>query len=195
VDFAARNGHADRVVRFADAYITYLARSGQIHEREAVLRTATESAPDDRARSTVLPSPARILARLGRFDEAEALAAEAAELAKDRVAESWPAIVDLAYAVIFEQQQRHLVASTALGYAYRRLRQYDRAITYFEQSLAIDRDIESRYWEAHALDQIGDLHDLLGRPAPARAAWQAAAAIFDRLHHPEAVTVHAKLSP
>lgn len=59
--------------------------------------------------------------------------------------------------------------------------------------MLLDRELESRYWEAHALDQIGDLYALLGEPAMAAASWRQAANMLDQLHHPEGVRVHAKL--
>jgi hypothetical protein len=85
-------------------------------------------------------------------------------------------------------------AHSTLGYTHRRLGQHDRAIQCFEQSLTIDRALDAQYWKAHSLHQIGDLYHLKGERDQATAAWEEAAAILDRLRHPEGATVRTKLS-
>jgi tetratricopeptide (TPR) repeat protein len=90
--------------------------------------------------------------------------------------------------------QGEAYAQATLGYAHRQLGQYDQAILCFEQGLAINRVLGARYWEAHTLDQIGDLYRLKGERDRAATAWGEAATIFEHLRHPEATAVRAKLS-
>jgi tetratricopeptide (TPR) repeat protein len=85
------------------------------------------------------------------------------------------------------------MALSTLGYTHQQLRQYRRAIEAYEVSLAIDRELRSRYWEARILDQVGDVQALLDARDEALAAWREAAEIFDGLHHPEGAAVRAKL--
>ena len=85
-------------------------------------------------------------------------------------------------------------AHATLGHTHQRLGQYDRAIQCFEQSLTINRTLGYRYWEAHLLHQIGDLYHLKSERDRAATVWGEAAAIFERLQHPEASAVRAKIS-
>jgi tetratricopeptide (TPR) repeat protein len=257
LDFAARNGFDSQVGRLAGTFNTFLARSGQRHERVAVHRKALATAPDDHARLVTLTTLARALARLARLDEAESLLDEAAELAGHLRDNDRAIAVELAYVLVLELGERyrdalrhaerawelardqssplchadafiaiasqrtwlgspaealplgeralalyretgHVVgeasAHAALGHAHQRLGQYDRAIQCFEQSLRINHTLSYRYWEAHILHQIGDLYHLKGERDRAATAWADAAAIFDRLRHPEATAVRAKLN-
>jgi tetratricopeptide (TPR) repeat protein len=81
-----------------------------------------------------------------------------------------------------------------LGFAHRQLGDYGRAIEWFELALTINRELDVQYWQAHALDQIGEVHNVLGARDDAIAAWAEAAAILERLHHPEGAVVWAKLN-
>jgi tetratricopeptide (TPR) repeat protein len=93
----------------------------------------------------------------------------------------------------FDHEEGKACAQSALGAAYHRLGRYEDAIDCLAQALTIDRQLGAQYWEAHALNQIGDLQDLLGLRDSARASWQEAAMIFARLNHPEGAEVRTKL--
>ncbi|MEA5367188.1 tetratricopeptide repeat protein [Amycolatopsis sp., V23-08] len=84
-------------------------------------------------------------------------------------------------------------AAMTLGSAHRRLGEYQRALEWFELALTLDRELGVRYWAAQALNQLGDVHDLLGATAEAMAAWAEAAAILEAQHHPEGASVRAKI--
>lgn len=256
VDFAARNGFAGHVGRIAWALNTFLNRTGQRHEREAVLRKALAVARDDEARMIALPALARALFRLGRHEEAQALFDDAAALVAGRDDDAAKIRVLMGNADLFEQQKLHdkaleclqrmwslvrnlpnpmlhadalsriarqrvrlgapaealglaeraldlyrgidhrdgeAYACITLGFTHQALGGYEQALEWFELALATDRELGVRYWEAEALNQIGDTHRMWGARDKAVAAWSAAAAILDGLHHPDGLDVRAKL--
>ncbi|AHH98610.1 hypothetical protein KALB_5248 [Kutzneria albida DSM 43870] len=62
----------------------------------------------------------------------------------------------------------------------------ERAITAYERSLALDRALGDRYWEAHALHRLAVAHQLLGDSHTARRLYTAAVLLLESLHHPDA---------
>jgi hypothetical protein len=68
-----------------------------------------------------------------------------------------------------------------------------KAITCYQHALDLFRDLGDRYNEANTLAHLGDTHHTTGNSEAARDAWQHALTILDKLHHPDADTVRAKL--
>jgi predicted negative regulator of RcsB-dependent stress response len=52
-----------------------------------------------------------------------------------------------------------------------------------------------RYRKAQTLTDAGDAYHAVGDLAAARQTWAQALAILDDLHHPDADTIRAKLTP
>lgn len=79
-----------------------------------------------------------------------------------------------------------------MGSIHSRLGDYQRAIDFYEQALAIDREIENRHDEAIILDNIGVTLDRMGDYEKALAYHQQALAILQELDEPfdEAVTLN-----
>lgn len=167
-DLAARNGLASQVGRLATAFKTFLSRSGQLHERMAVLRTAVESAVDDEARLLALPTLARTLARLGRFVEAEPLLDDAAELLVNRAVDDRTVSVDLAFVIVFELQER-----------------YRDALRHAQRAWELIRDQPSPQRHADALTAVARQRTWLGSPAEALPLGERALALYREIGHPE----------
>lgn len=81
-----------------------------------------------------------------------------------------------------------------LGEVHRRLGRPTRALRCFQESLEIDQELGDRYWEAHALEQLGDTHRLIGSVETAERAWRASQAILLELKHDGANRVSGKLA-
>lgn len=93
---------------------------------------------------------------------------------------------------------RHGEARTldSIGYAYHHLGQHDQAIASYQLALGIYQEPEAGYGQdiqADLLSHLGETHQATCDLASARQAWQQALAILDRLHHPDAVQIRAKL--
>lgn len=71
--------------------------------------------------------------------------------------------------------------------------QHLRAVTCYEQSASLFRELSDRYYEADALINLGDTFDASGGPGMARDPWQEALNILDDLQHPRAAQVRARL--
>jgi DNA-binding SARP family transcriptional activator len=84
-------------------------------------------------------------------------------------------------------------ASDSVGYIHHHLGNYDRAALHYGRALELFRDIGDRYFEADTLNHLGDTHAALAQKAAARTVWRQALDIFERLTHPEAEQVRAKL--
>ncbi|MGW6422378.1 ATP-binding protein [Nocardia sp. NPDC055053] len=80
-----------------------------------------------------------------------------------------------------------------LGRAESLLGHHDTAIDLISRSLAIDRALGDRFWEAHAMDRLGDVHHAAGDLAAALAHWRGAAAVFELLRHPARARLDAKI--
>jgi len=70
----------------------------------------------------------------------------------------------------------------SIGYAHNRLGHHQQAASYFEQVLAIDRELGGDlYHQATDYDHLGDAHHAAGNTTQARNAWQQALDILDQL--------------
>ena len=80
-----------------------------------------------------------------------------------------------------------------LGLAEQRSGRHAAATVHYERSLDLDRRLGDRFWEAHALDHLADVHLAAGDRRQSLAHREAALAIFEASHHPEAKRVRTKL--
>ncbi|HZM80280.1 MAG TPA: BTAD domain-containing putative transcriptional regulator [Candidatus Limnocylindrales bacterium] len=95
-----------------------------------------------------------------------------------------------------ETGHRYGQASTwhSLGFAHHHLGHYDEAAACYGHAINLHRATGDRYREAETLVHLGDSHFAAdGGAAAARASWQKAVAILDRIGHPDAEQVRAKL--
>lgn len=76
--------------------------------------------------------------------------------------------------------EAHILDS--LGYVAHRTREYDQAIDYYGQSLAICRAEGHRHLEADVLSHIAEAHLALRRPGRARDAWRRARELYAAQH-------------
>ena len=67
------------------------------------------------------------------------------------------------------------------------------AITCYERSLSLCRELADRYNEADTLDHLGRVHHSAGDSGAARWAWTQALRIFDAIDHPGGGPVRARL--
>jgi tetratricopeptide (TPR) repeat protein len=81
----------------------------------------------------------------------------------------------------------------SLGYAHHHLGRHPKAIDCYEQALALWREAGERYYEATTLTHLGETYHAAGEPGPARAAWQRAVDVLDRLGHSDAEQVRTRL--
>ncbi|GAA2714843.1 hypothetical protein GCM10010429_35350 [Micromonospora olivasterospora] len=81
----------------------------------------------------------------------------------------------------------------SLGYAHHQLGRHRDAIDCYEHALALWHEVGERYYEATTLTHLGDSHDAAGEPRSARTAWRRALDVLDRLGHPDAAQVRARL--
>jgi tetratricopeptide (TPR) repeat protein len=71
--------------------------------------------------------------------------------------------------------------AASLDSAYHHLGRHREAVRYFEQALAINRELGHLYSEALDYDHLGDALDAAGDAALARDAWQRALEILGQL--------------
>ncbi len=166
VDFAVRNGFPDHVGRIAWALNTFLSRTGQRHEREAVLRKALAVARDDDARLIVMPALARALLRLGRHEEAQALFDDAAAMAASREDDDAKISVLMGNADLFEQQKLH-----------------DKALECLNQMWSLVRELPNPMLHADALCRIARQQAWLGSPADALDLAERALDLYRHIDH------------
>jgi tetratricopeptide (TPR) repeat protein/DNA-binding XRE family transcriptional regulator len=81
-----------------------------------------------------------------------------------------------------------------LGYAELHLGDPSRAAAHFEAALSLCREYGDRYTEAEILTLVGNARHAVGEPRLARQAWREALAIYDKIQHPAAAKVRAKLA-
>ena len=102
-----------------------------------------------------------------------------------------------ALAIFRELDDRNSQAHTcdSLGYIYHHLGRHEQAIEWYREALRLFRATGGSYGEATCLSYLGDVHDVVGAGGEARRAWLQALDILDRLDHPDAGQVRAKLRP
>ncbi|WP_431905773.1 ATP-binding protein [Micromonospora carbonacea] len=83
----------------------------------------------------------------------------------------------------------------SLGCAHHHLGEPAQAVDCYERALVLWREAGERYFEAATLTHLGDTRQAAGAPEAARTAWGHALDILDRLGHPDAEQVRAKLDP
>jgi DNA-binding SARP family transcriptional activator/tetratricopeptide (TPR) repeat protein len=81
----------------------------------------------------------------------------------------------------------------SLGYVYLCLGDIAQAKVHYTKAIEAYREISSSFGEGHSLAGLGDALLAEGDPAAAEAAWRQAIAILDRLPHPLADEVRARL--
>ena len=140
----------------------------------------SETAPDDPymqlVRASALNGSAWYNAHLGELGQARAHCARAIELCRSigyspGEAGTWD----------------------TLGFVWQRLGDHAEAAACFLRSVALEREMGSRFNLAMALAHLGDTHVSTGDPGAARLVWSESLTILADLHHPEAVEVRAKL--
>jgi tetratricopeptide (TPR) repeat protein len=99
------------------------------------------------------------------------------------------------------RQESHTLDS--LGYAHHHLGNYEQAIGYFHQSLALHEKLDDRWGQATVFNHLGDSHHTMGNQAAARVAWRRALDILDQFSlgdgvclsgaYPDPGKIHAKL--
>lgn len=81
----------------------------------------------------------------------------------------------------------------SVGYIHRHLGHFPTAVTYYQRAVELFRDLGNHYQEATASVGLGDTHHAAGDSGPAHVAWLHALETLDRLSHPEAGQVRARL--
>ncbi|MBO3743033.1 AfsR/SARP family transcriptional regulator [Actinoplanes flavus] len=81
----------------------------------------------------------------------------------------------------------------SLGFAHHHLGEHRQAIACYRQALDLFRDIGDRHAEALVRDHLGDTHHAVGDAATAREEWRQALDTLERLGHPAAGELRAKL--
>ena len=91
--------------------------------------------------------------------------------------------------------ERNWEAATwhSLGYIYHQLGDNQRAVSCYERSLDLCRELADRFNEADTLEHLGGVHHSAGDIGAARWAWAQAVRIFDEIDHPGGDRVRAKL--
>ena len=82
----------------------------------------------------------------------------------------------------------------SLGYVYLHLGDMDEAKAHYTKAIEAYREIGSPFGEGNSLAGLGDAFLADGDPGAAEAAWRESVAILDRLPHPLADEVRAKLA-
>lgn len=206
VDIAAGHGHR-HVERLVWACATYLRRNGRLEDRIAADRVvieATRAGGDRDGRIRALCSLARVLTRIGRFEEGLDTLARIEPLLGADTATTTRISVRLTYARVlglcgrFAEALTHARAAHALTPVEEApMRQADTlnavgkqlsnvgdnaaALPYCEQALDLYRQVGSDDGQAEALANIGDINRNLGRHDTAIACFTAALEIDRRL--------------
>jgi tetratricopeptide (TPR) repeat protein len=81
----------------------------------------------------------------------------------------------------------------SIGYCWHLAGRPDKAISHYEQALEAFADTSDRYSLARTLDRLADARRAIGSHEDAHKAWRQAIAIFDAMHHPDALILRAKL--
>jgi transcriptional regulator with XRE-family HTH domain/tetratricopeptide (TPR) repeat protein len=93
--------------------------------------------------------------------------------------------------------ERHLepYALDSLAYVHWHLGHHAEAADCYRRAIELFGEEGHRYRKAQTLAHAGDAHHATGNQAAAQQAWKQARDILDDLHHPDADTIRAKLTP
>jgi tetratricopeptide (TPR) repeat protein len=83
----------------------------------------------------------------------------------------------------------------SLGYTHHHLGNPRQATACYHHAINLFRDLGDHYYQAQILTHLGDAHHATGDDQTARGTWQQALAILDKIDHPEAEAIRAKLTP
>jgi DNA-binding SARP family transcriptional activator/tetratricopeptide (TPR) repeat protein len=102
----------------------------------------------------------------------------------------------LALQLLEEAGDKHGQAATwdSLGHAHQHLGRHARAVASYGRAIELWRELADRYNEACTFDRLGDAYHAVEDSGAARRYWEDAAEMLDRLDHPDAGKVRAKLS-
>jgi tetratricopeptide (TPR) repeat protein len=102
---------------------------------------------------------------------------------------------ELALELLEEAGDGHGQAATwdSLGYAYHHLGRHDQAVAAYRRAIELWRELADRYNEACTFDRLGDAYNAVHDAGSARRCWEDASEMLDRLEHPDAGKVRAKL--
>ena len=81
----------------------------------------------------------------------------------------------------------------SLGYTYQHLGDHDQAVSCYRQALGLLAELGDHAHEAEVLVRLADTLDAAGAEDEARSAREEALAIFERIDHPDATVVRARL--
>lgn len=82
----------------------------------------------------------------------------------------------------------------SLGYIHHHLGDHAQAVHHYEQSVALSGRLGDCYTEATTQGRMGDTYLVLGDHSTAEKMWGQALTLLDRLSHPDAQDVRAKLA-
>jgi tetratricopeptide (TPR) repeat protein len=72
----------------------------------------------------------------------------------------------------------------SLGYVAQHTDRLDDALGFYQDALALFRDLNSTYYQADTLDRIGQIHAAAGQPGRAREVWLQAVQIYREKYRP-----------
>lgn len=100
-----------------------------------------------------------------------------------------------ALAILREADDPTNLAATldSLGYVSSHLGDYDQAVAYYEEAVGLYR-MSGHHHEAEVLTHLGDAHHAVGRDGAALNAWRRALEILRRIHSPDTIKIHSRLS-
>jgi tetratricopeptide (TPR) repeat protein len=103
---------------------------------------------------------------------------------------------EAALALFRQLEHRPGLADTldSLGYIHHHLDDHAQAIHHYEQSIALSSQLGDYYTEATTWARMGDTYLVVGEHATAERMWHQALILLDRLSHPDAQDVRAKLA-
>jgi tetratricopeptide (TPR) repeat protein len=81
----------------------------------------------------------------------------------------------------------------SVGYAHHRLGRHRDAIACYHRAVELFREIDDQFYTADTLVHLGDAYEAAGEVDASRTALERALAILDRLQHPDAGKVRARL--
>ncbi|WP_189155013.1 ATP-binding protein [Lentzea pudingi] len=103
---------------------------------------------------------------------------------------------EAALALFRDLEHRPGLADTldSLGYIHHHLDDHAKALRHYEQSIALSGQLGDCYTEATTWARMGDTYLVMGDRSAAEKVWRQALTLLDRLSHPDAQDVRAKLA-